>query len=193
MSASTSHLNYIVAAFLAAGAVTPGLSGAAVAQTAGAESSGQLLQDLHDADPTDAKRIARELGLEWSRTGSPSMDLLLQRGRDALETQDLDEAIGHFSALTDHAPEFAEGWHGRAQAYYAEGELGLAVDSLEHTLALNPDHFEAIFGLAVIAEQTGAVEEAYGLYERVLELYPTHEPAEEGIQRLDIPVNGTEI
>ena len=37
------------------------------------------------------------------------MDLLLGRGNEALEAEDYPTAIEHFSALIDHAPDFAEG------------------------------------------------------------------------------------
>lgn len=41
----------------------------------------ELLQHLREADPTDAKKIEREIDLGWRRSGSPSMDLLLSRDR----------------------------------------------------------------------------------------------------------------
>ena len=34
--------------------------------------------------------------------------------REALGAEDYDTAMQYFSALTDHAPDFAEGWNGRA-------------------------------------------------------------------------------
>jgi len=36
------------------------------------------------------------------------MDLLLQRGQEAMDNEDYEAAIEHFTALTDHAPDFAE-------------------------------------------------------------------------------------
>ena len=38
------------------------------------------------------------------------MDLLLERGRKAMSEGDTNTAIEHLTALTDHAPNFAEGW-----------------------------------------------------------------------------------
>lgn len=155
--------------------------------------SAELLQELHDAEPVDAKRIERELSLMWRRSGSASMDLLLTRGQDALEAGEIDTAIGHFSALVDHAPDFAEGWHRRATAFYRQQEYGLAVADLGRTLTLNPDHFAALFGLAVILETLDQEEEAFGAYSRVLEVYPTHERAQEAVDRLRRTATGTSL
>ncbi|WP_432688183.1 tetratricopeptide repeat protein [Pseudooceanicola sp. C21-150M6] len=153
----------------------------------------ELLQQLHDADPGDAKKIEREIALIWRRSGSPSMDLLLTRGQDALEAGDVETAIGHFSALIDHAPDFAEGWHRRATAFYREEEYGLAMADLAHVLTLNPDHFNALFGLAVILETLDQTDRAYAAYEKVLEFYPTHERALEAVERLRTGAEGTRL
>ena len=76
-----------------------------------------LLQDLRNAPATEAARIERDVLTVWARSGSPAMDLLYSRGKDAMFQGDTTLAIAHLTALTDHAPEFAEGFHARAQAY----------------------------------------------------------------------------
>ncbi|WP_407493201.1 tetratricopeptide repeat protein [Pseudooceanicola sp. MF1-13] len=163
--------------------------GALFAQAQGGATD-DLLQRLQDADPVDAKKIERELDLAWRRSGSASMDLLMTRGSDALEAGDVDKAIGHFSALIDHAPGFAEAWHRRAQAFYRQEEFGLAVADLGQTLTLNPNHFNAIYGLGVIFESLDKPDEAFELYSRVLEMYPTHERAIEAQERLQGKITG---
>lgn len=144
----------------------------------------ELLSQLRDAPETEAKRLERELELIWSASGSPAMDLLLKRGRDALEEEDTSRAIEHLSALTDHAPEFAEGWHLRATAFYRAGLFGPAFDDLERALSLNPNNFNAIFGLAVMLQEFGNLQRASEAYDRVLALHPHHEQAREAKERL---------
>ena len=61
------------------------------------------------------------------------MDLLLTRGRDALEAGETVLAIRHFTALIDHAPEFAEGYNGRATAYFQMGRYGLSLEDIRMT------------------------------------------------------------
>lgn len=152
--------------------------------------STELLQQLHDAEPSDATKIERELDLVWARSGSPAMDLLLTRGQDALEAGEVETAIGHFSALIDHAPDFAEAYHRRATAFYRQEEYGLALSDLGNALTLNPDHFEAMYGLGVILETLDRDDEAYGAYSKVLDTYPTHERALAATERLRARVTG---
>jgi len=112
------------------------------------------------------------------------MDLLLKRGREALAVGDFNVAIDHLTALTDHAPDFAEGYHLRATAYYRADLYGPALDDLETALALNPDNFNAIFGLGVLFQELGDSRRAAELFRRVLALNPHHENAEEALEQL---------
>ncbi len=97
---------------------------------------------------------------------------------------DFDLAIDHFTALTDHAPGFAEGFHARATAYFRAELYGPAVDDLETALSLNPDNFNAIFGLGTLFEEFGRTRRAADLYRRVLALHPHHENATKALESL---------
>jgi len=154
--------------------------------TSAAAQSGEaeLLAQLQDAPESEAKRLERELTLIWGNSGSAAMDLLLQRGRDALEAEDNSRAIEHLSALTDHAPNFAEGWHTRATAFFRAGLYGPALDDLERALTLNPNNFNAIFGLGVMMQELGDLQRAADAYDLVLDLNPHHERAKEARERL---------
>jgi tetratricopeptide (TPR) repeat protein len=152
-----------------------------------------LLSELAQADKADAIRIDRELRAMWDKSGSSAMDLLLRRGREALEEGDTRAAIEHLTALTDHAPDFAEGWHMRAQAYFQAELYGPAVADLERTLALNPDHYNAIFGLGALLERFGDETRAYDAYERVKDLHPFHEEVDAALQRLENRAKGTSL
>ena len=176
MTITKQILKPIVAALLAAGL----LCGPTAAQT----SETELLAQLREAPESEARRLERELSLIWDRSGSPSMDLLLRRGREALEEEDNIRAIEHFSALTDHAPAFAEGWHARATAYYRAGLYGPALDDLHRALVLNPNNYNALFGLGVMFQEFGDLERAAEAFDRVLAIHPNHEQAKEARERL---------
>lgn len=145
----------------------------------------ELLEALRDAPESEASRLDRELSLVWDSSGSAAMDLLLKRGREALEAEQNERAIEHLSALTDHAPDFAEGWHARATAYYRAGLYGPALDDLQRALALNPNNYNAIFGLGVMLQEFGDLERAAEIYQRVLELHPHHEHAKAAAEQLE--------
>lgn len=152
-----------------------------------------LLEALAKADEPEASKIDRQLQALWSKSGSPAMDLLLERGRDALENHDTAAAIDHLTALTDHAPDFAEGWHARASAYYNADLLGPALADLERALALNPDNYNAIYGLGAILEQLGDKRRAFLAYSRAQAIHPHHEDVIEALDRLRPAVQGKEL
>lgn len=177
----------VAAAMLAMGVLQPQIV------FADQEQLDALMLQLREADPVDAARLAREVELEWQKSGSASADLLLKRGRDAMERGEVEAAINHFTALVDHAPEFAEGWHARAGAYFHAGLLGPAVSDLEQALALNPAHYEAIAGLATLFEMIDKPQEAYDAYSQVKAIHPHHPDVTEALERLEPMVKGQEL
>lgn len=178
MGSNTSWINRIVAA----GITIVMFSVPAWSQDARLQ---DLYRDLADSGPKQAIGIERDIRHEWSRTGSPAIDLLLRRGRDALERGEIEAAIEHLSAATDHAPNVAQAWHLRAQAFFAQDRLGLALSDLERALALDPNHFQAAFGLAAILEQLDRPEQAARAYALVLRLHPHYDKAREALDRLE--------
>ncbi|MEO0938516.1 MAG: tetratricopeptide repeat protein [Pseudomonadota bacterium] len=146
---------------------------------------GDLMAQLREAEPAAATRLTREIELEWSRSGSASLNMLLERGREALEREEYRTAVGHLTALTDHAPDFAEGWHSRARAYFALDLYGPAIEDLGQALRLNPDHFQALFGLGVMFQELGDTRRAAEAFQRALDLHPNFEEAQEALKRLE--------
>jgi len=137
------------------------------AQQADSRDEEALLRQLAQASPEQAVGLDRQLQALWSQSGSASADLLLERGRDALDDGDIEAAIEHLTALTDHAPEFAEGWHARASAFFGIDRFGMAAADLEHALTLNPNNYQAIYGLGLIFEVVGKPDQALEAYSRV--------------------------
>lgn len=147
------------------------------------------------ADPDgEGWRIAEaDILREWSKSGSAAMDLLLKRGEEALDLGEIDLAIGHLTALTDHAPDFAAGWLARAQAYAAAGKVGPAIDDLAHALRLEPRHFVALTQLGAMLEEIGDEERALKAYRQSLEIHPHQQEAIDAVQRLEDQRQGTDI
>jgi tetratricopeptide (TPR) repeat protein len=167
----------------------------AFAQDADGQSrAADLLAELSQAaDADSAERLERALIYEWSRTGSPALDLLLTRGRAALDVNDHKLAVEHLTALTDHAPEFAEGWHQLALAYFHSASIGPAIDALERALALNPNHFPALRGTAIILEGLGKHSLAEQAYQAVLNIRPHDSNAQAALDRLASLTMGTAL
>ncbi len=150
----------------------------------------ELLSRLARPEQPGWQQIEQAIIREWSKSGSPAMDLLLQRGRDALEEGDTGIALEHLTALTDHAPDFAEGWNTRATAHFQDGHFGLAMRDLARALELEPRHFGAMIGLATILREVGREKEALDVLRRVHAINPHRPNVVEGIERLSADLEG---
>jgi tetratricopeptide (TPR) repeat protein len=152
-----------------------------------------LFARLKTANETESKRITQDIWIEWSKSGSPAMDLLLERGRNAMAQGHPEIAIQHLTALIDHDPEFAEGWNARATAYYQTGNLGPAVADIGHVLTLNPRHFGALAGLGAIFEELEKPKEALEVYKAALAINPHAEGVEAAIARIESKMQGKDL
>ncbi len=189
MGIATNNLKGTVAAI----ALLVMISGTCVAQEADSRDETQLLQQLAQSTPQQAIGLDRQLQALWSQSGSASADLLLERGREALDDGDVETAIEHLTALTDHAPDFAEGWHVRASAFFGQERFGMAAADLEYALTLNPNNYDAIYGLGLIFEVVGKPERAFDAYQRALAIHPHHEEVTNAVNRLKPQVEGSAL
>ncbi len=155
-----------------------------------AEDVSELLRRLADPETERWQRVERQVIAAWSKSGSPSIDLLLQRGRDALAAGETEVAIEHLTALTDHAPDFAEGWNARATAYFRSGLYGPAMADISRALSLNPQHFGAMSGMGAILEETGRRAQALEVYRAARAIHPHQPILMRAVERLQRQVAG---
>jgi tetratricopeptide (TPR) repeat protein len=160
---------------------------------ADAEKLDALFVELARPGNEDWERVEGEITRIWSRSGSDAMDLLLRRGQEALEAEDYGAALEHFTALTDHAPDFAEGWNARATTFYLMGEYALSIADVQRVLALNPRHFGALAGLASMFEAMDEPELALKALRAVQELNPNRPNINEAATRLERLTGAAEL
>ena len=152
-----------------------------------------LFEDLAEADEPGWKRIEEAIWEEWSETGSPALDYLLTRGREALSAGDDVAAIEHFTALIENAPDFPEGYNARATAYFDAELYGPALSDIARTLTLEPRHFGALSGLGLILEETGNKQRALEAFRAARAIHPHRPDLREAVERLEAELQGTEI
>jgi len=153
----------------------------------------ELFTQLQTEDLPQWEQVEQKIWRQWSQSGSDAMDVLLDRGREALEAGDLVLAIDHFTALIDHAPDFAEGWNMRATAHFQDEEFGLSIADIQRTLALNPRHFGALQGLGRILEELREEESALEAYRAAFAIHPHRPSLKESIERLEAQVSGQNL
>ena len=154
----------------------------------------KLFTDLANAaSPEDAHPIEDRLDALFKVSNSPSVDLLMSRASAALSATDNATARKLVDAVTRVAPNYAEGWHQRAQLQAAANDEGGAMLSLQKTVLINPRQFSAMVELAEMLEAYGDKSGALKLYRRVLALDPQMTSAAKREQALSKEVEGQGI
>lgn|SRR3569832_398551 len=141
----------------------------------------------------DAKPIEDKIGGIFLQSGSPSVDLLMTRAGAALAAGDKDTAKQLIEAINGVAPNYAEGWHARANLQRTLKDDSGAIASLERTILLNPRQFAALYELGNMLEDYGNKAGALKLYRKALELDPQLDGAQKHIDALTRDVNGQDI
>lgn len=144
------------------------------------------------ADPEDEswRRAESDILRIWSRSGSAGIDLLRQRGVAALDAGDTLAAIGHLTALTDHAPDYATGFVDRAAAYALNGDYGPAAADLQRALTLEPRNFLALTQLGMMLADIGDEARALAAFEASLAIHPYQPDAKDAAEILRRSLQG---
>lgn len=165
----------------------------AVADPSAAPDLDTLFAELAQPDGPRWQAAQADIQRLWSQSGSASADLLRQRGEAALDRGDSAAAIGHLTALTDHAPDFAEGWALRAAAFAQAGQTGPALADLAQVLRLEPRHWPALTLLGTLAEEMGQDDRAARAWRASLALNPHQPEAADGLARIDSHRHGIDL
>lgn len=168
-------------------------TGAEEATLSDAEKLNQAFGNLSSDDEATWREAQRQVSKALARSGSASMDLLLKRGKDAIEREEWETALLHLTDLVNLAPNFAEGWNRRAQAHYQTQSLGVALADLGEAVAAEPRHYEAFTAMGVILEQINRLSDAAAAYRAALEIHPHFEAAKTGLERIGPNADGRPI
>ena len=144
-------------------------------------------------DTEEAKGIAGLIGGIWMRSGSDTANLLMQRAMLSLQAKDLGLAAQMLDKLVVLDPDWAEAWNKRATVRFMAGDLDGSMKDVEHVLKLEPKHFGALEGMAMILQRTGFDKQALEVYRRALAVYPHQKDVQETVDKLTLQVEGQGI
>lgn len=171
---------------------------AAVAADAASPTEGNIAQDLLNelAETASAEEAAlkeEEIWDAWMLSGSPTVDVLMRRGVEAQETDDLELARDMYDRAIAIRPDYAEAWNRRALLYFNDGKYDEAMADLEAALTHEPRHFGAWIGLGLIFESVEAPDAALKAYRKALAIHPHASAALQGEKRLRVLVEGRQL
>ena len=158
----------------------------------------EFLTSLYDQlkqakDEEAAEHISKAIERVWRQSGSDTADLLMERAGIAIQAKNLDLALQILSSLTDVAPEFAEGWNQLATVYFMQEDYEKAMRGLRKVLTLEPHHYKAIEGLALILREMGDKRAALRATRRALSVHPQLKSAQQAEDELRRDVEGQGI
>lgn len=150
-----------------------------------------LFSELKQApDAAAAERVEAQIWALWADSGSPTVEILIERaglaaarGDDALALRFVDEA-------TRLRPDYAEGWRLKAQLAIKAEDYSAALNDVVRTLQREPRHFGALAQLGALYEGFGRDKAALAAYRAALAVHPHLEEARQGQLRLSPQVDG---
>lgn len=148
------------------------------------------LEALQSAEEGEAADIAQEVLALWADADSATIDLLMERGEEALMAGEADLAARMFDHVNRLEPDFAEGWLRSAQIAQARQDWEFSLQALNRALTLEPRRFDAYYLLGRTLEQANRPEAALEAYEQALEIYPAYELAEQNAARIRARMRG---
>jgi len=142
-------------------------------------------------DLSDAAAVQQQIWQIWIEFEDLSISQLMRRGMTAMSQGDHEKALEAFDSLVDQAPEFAEAWNKRATVFYLLGRLDESVHDIQQTLELEPRHFGALSGLALIYDALDEPAAALRSLEAALRINPHLSGSQERINQLREKLKGT--
>jgi tetratricopeptide (TPR) repeat protein len=112
------------------------------------------------------------LGLVWSSSGDDDIDTLLRHGLSCIAARDLRCAVETLTAVVESAPEFAQGWHGRATAFFFSGDFERSIEDCQQALKLKPRHFGCLSLMGGSLVKQGDVVEGLKYLKLAEKVYP---------------------
>jgi len=158
----------------------------------------KTLSDLYallaTADDEDAaKAISDAIERVWLHSGSATIDVLMERSIKAMTQKNVDLALKLLDAVVDLAPDYTEAWNRRAFVHFVRKDTERALGDLRRALALDPNHFKALDGLAQILREIGQKKPALKAFRQLLDIHPYWAGAKEAVDELEREVDGQGI
>ena len=129
----------------------------------------------------------------WRLEGGDTVNLLIDRGEAFSARMEQDKALKQLDAAVDLAPDYAEAFSRRAFVHYMKGDTERAVGDLRRVLALEPNHFKALEGIAKILQESGQKKGALKALEELVKVNPLSPGAKTSIEILKKEVEGQGI
>jgi tetratricopeptide (TPR) repeat protein len=137
------------------------------------ETRTQLFDALAAAQSeTAAREVANRIWRYWFEAPDADSADLMREVLDRRRFLDLETALKLLDQLVEDTPDWAEAWNQRATIRFMVGDLEGSLADIDRVLPLEPKHFGALAGEAIILLQLGRKQEAQVVLRRAVEINP---------------------
>ncbi len=110
-----------------------------------------LFVQLHDApDAEAANKLSDQIWAIWTNPSDPDIAARMRDVIEARMTRSPDITLELLNELINDFPDYAEGWNQRATLYYMLGDFEASIADCAKVLELEPRHFGALSGRAMM-------------------------------------------
>ncbi|MCW8908559.1 MAG: hypothetical protein OQL28_15045 [Sedimenticola sp.] len=133
----------------------------------------QQFAELRQApDEQSARQIEQAIWKLWMISGNPEIDALMPQVLEARRWGDFTKAFELLDRVTEIDPEYAEAWNQRATLHFLREEYEQSLSAVATTLELEPRHFGALAGRALIRLRQGRTALAIQNIRKAMEYHP---------------------
>lgn len=159
---------------LTAMAMLPALVAFAQDRTTQAQRRERLFRALRDAPTERHGRIAEDaVWRMWMEEApTPATREAVAEAMRRRGSYDFAGALAILDRVVAEAPGYAEGWNQRAFIRFLRDDPDGALEDIDRALALEPRHFAALSGQAIIFMRQGRMELSQAALRRAVEIHP---------------------
>lgn len=132
-----------------------------------------------------ARLIEHGIWQVWSRSGSPTADLLVVQAMKAAEAGQTIKALAMLDTVIASRPQFMEAWNKRATVYFLIGDYDRSLADIAKVLEMEPRHFGALAGQGLILNEQGKPEAAIKALKRALAINPRLDTARKALKDIE--------
>ena len=133
----------------------------------------QLFVQLHDSpDAAAAKTISDRIWTIWTNPTDPVLAARMMDVMEARTTRSMETTLELLNELLADFPDYAEGWNQRATLLYMMGDYDASIADCAKVLELEPRHYGALSGRALMYLQQGKRSLALRDMKAALALHP---------------------
>jgi tetratricopeptide (TPR) repeat protein len=144
-------------------------------------------------DPAEANGIGDQINRLWRQSGSDTTDLLLDRADKAINDKQFDAGLDILDSVIALKPDWAEAWNRRATLHFMREDYDGSMRDIARVLKLEPRHFGALAGMAMIYANLGDMKRAVRVGREALRINPQMSDLKEMIERNKFEAEGNEI